>query len=83
MRVSDGSEPGELPQPRGRAEVRADPRFANVLLVAVSGYGRDEDRRRAREAGFDHHLTKPLPVAEINALIRSRDQTGPGRPPGR
>lgn len=54
-------------------KLREEPRLANVLLVAVSGYGQDDDRRRAREAGFDHHLTKPVPVSEINALIGSRE----------
>jgi len=54
-------------------KLREDPRLARLLLVAVSGYGQDDDRRRAREAGFDHHLTKPVPVADINALIGSRE----------
>jgi len=34
--------------------------LANLFLIALSGYGTDEDRRRAREAGFDLHLTKPV-----------------------
>ena len=55
-------------------KLREDPRLAHVLLVAVSGYGQDDDRRRAREAGFDHHLTKPVPVAEINALIGAHER---------
>jgi len=38
-----------------------------VRLIALSGWGEDEDRRRAREAGFDHYLTKP---AEPEALER-------------
>ena len=40
-----------------------------VLLVAVTGWGQDEDRRRAREAGFDHHLTKPVDPQAIARLI--------------
>ena len=31
-----------------------------AVIIAVSGYGQDEDRRRSREAGFDHHLVKPV-----------------------
>jgi CheY-like chemotaxis protein len=46
-----------------------------VLLVALTGYGRDEDRRRAFEAGFDHHLTKPADPEELRRLL------GAGRPP--
>jgi CheY-like chemotaxis protein len=38
-----------------------------AALVALTGWGQDDDRRRAREAGFDHHLVKP---AEIDALQR-------------
>ena len=38
---------------------------AGVTLIAVTGWGQDEDRRRSKEAGFDHHLTKPV---ELNAL---------------
>jgi CheY-like chemotaxis protein len=40
-----------------------------ALLVAVSGYGRDEDRRRSGEAGFDHHLTKPVDWDALLALL--------------
>jgi two-component system CheB/CheR fusion protein len=63
--------------------LRGNPRFANLLLLAVSGYGRDDDRRRSREAGFDHHLTKPVSVDELNALIVSQARKDPERPPGR
>lgn len=37
--------------------LRALPSLQATVLVALSGYGRDEDRRRAQAAGFDHHLT--------------------------
>jgi signal transduction histidine kinase len=40
-----------------------------VLLVAVSGWGQEEDRRRAEEAGFDHHLTKPAEPDALEELI--------------
>jgi CheY-like chemotaxis protein len=40
-------------------EVRRDPETAHACLVAVTGYGTDKDRERARRAGFDYHLTKP------------------------
>ena len=44
-------------------------RGQDVLLVAVTGWGQDEDRRKSREAGFDHHLTKPVDPEAINRLI--------------
>jgi CheY-like chemotaxis protein len=44
-----------------------------VFLVAVTGYGQPEDRRRAREAGFDAHLTKPVGVEQIDTILQALD----------
>ena len=44
-------------------------RHRDVLLVAVTGYGTDGDRARSREAGFDHHLVKPVDPATLRDLI--------------
>jgi CheY-like chemotaxis protein len=43
--------------------------LAGRLLVSVTGYGQDEDRRRAEEAGFDHHLTKPVDPDTLMRLV--------------
>jgi signal transduction histidine kinase len=40
-----------------------------VVLVAVTGWGQEEDKRRAREAGFDHHLTKPTEPEALERLV--------------
>jgi CheY-like chemotaxis protein len=40
-----------------------------VFLVALTGYGQDEDRRQAEEAGFDAHLTKPADPAILQKLL--------------
>ena len=40
--------------------LRSNPETRDILLVAVSGYGQEEHRRRSSEAGFDHHLVKPV-----------------------
>jgi CheY-like chemotaxis protein len=40
-----------------------------VLLVAVTGYCQDRDRRQAQEAGFDHHLSKPADPGELSRLL--------------
>jgi PAS domain S-box-containing protein len=40
-----------------------------LLLVALTGYGQDEDRRRSREAGFDHHLVKPVDFDELTRVL--------------
>jgi CheY-like chemotaxis protein len=50
--------------------IRAEPWGAAMVLVAQTGWGRDDDRRRSREAGFDHHLTKPVDPAALQALFR-------------
>jgi PAS domain S-box-containing protein len=42
-----------------------------IKLIAVTGWGQDEDRRRSAEAGFDHHLTKPLDLARLQAIFAS------------
>ena len=47
-----------------------------VVLVALTGWGQDEDRRRSRDAGFDHHLTKPPDPDVLDQLIADRMQSG-------
>ncbi len=61
-----------LPGKRGyeiAREIRADPALADTLLVAVTGYGQEQDKRRAQRAGFDHHLTKPVDEHVLETLI--------------
>ena len=48
---------------------RADRRADRTVIVALTGYGRDEDKARARNAGFDHHMTKPIDLAALSSLI--------------
>src|SRR6185503_14198500 len=40
-----------------------------TILIALSGWGQDADRRRSREAGIDHHLVKPVDVAVLRGLL--------------
>jgi PAS domain S-box-containing protein len=54
-----------------------------TVLVALSGYGRDEDKQRAKAAGFDEHMTKPVEPGRVDALL-ARFETlrrHPNRPP--
>jgi PAS domain S-box-containing protein len=51
--------------------VRQEPGLAGVVLVAISGYGRPEDRQRTREAGFDFHLIKPVGWDTLERLLGS------------
>lgn len=52
--------------------------LAGDLLVSVTGYGQEEDRRKAEEAGFDHHLTKPVNPDILQRLV-AQDDRGPAR----
>jgi two-component system CheB/CheR fusion protein len=49
--------------------VRGHPALEKVVLVALTGYGRDEDRRQALTAGFDHHLVKPIDPSILQDLV--------------
>ena len=49
--------------------IREQPWGANMILVAVTGWGQEEDRRRSREAGFDGHLVKPVDLDELMKLL--------------
>ncbi len=63
-----------LPEMDGYAvarALRADPSFAATALVALTGYGLASDHRRAIEAGFDMHLTKPAPIEDIEEVLRT------------
>jgi CheY-like chemotaxis protein len=50
-------------------KMRELPGLRDVRLVAVTGYGRSDDRLRAREAGFDDHLTKPVELAMLDRAL--------------
>ncbi|WP_437624044.1 hypothetical protein [Sorangium sp. So ce1151] len=41
------------------------------LLIALTGYGREDDRRRAQEAGFDMHFTKPIEPSSLESVLAS------------
>jgi signal transduction histidine kinase/ActR/RegA family two-component response regulator len=61
--------------------LRVKPEFRNVHIAAVTGWGQDEDRRKAREAGCDSHFTKPLSPAALGEMlskIANAQAVGPG-----
>jgi PAS domain S-box-containing protein len=49
--------------------LRARPETAHALLIAVTGYGQDQDRQRTKAAGFDHHLVKPADIKQLSAIL--------------
>jgi len=53
------------------AQLRKMVNVGSMILVAFTGYGQDEDRRRVRDAGFDYHLVKPLDAAQLEKILDS------------
>jgi signal transduction histidine kinase len=50
-------------------EIRRRPEWNDIWLVAVTGYGQESDKKRAKEAGFDDHLVKPISMANLECLL--------------
>ena len=66
--------------------IRAEPWGSEVLLIAQTGWGQEEDRRRTREAGFDAHLVKPIEPSALARLIQrlgAAERPGSDEPPPR
>jgi signal transduction histidine kinase/CheY-like chemotaxis protein len=66
-------------------KIRRNPNLAGVVLIAVTGWGQLQDRQRSHDAGFDHHLVKPVSLDnlhEIFGLQKSEQQNGSRLSPG-
>jgi PAS domain S-box-containing protein len=50
-------------------KLRANPAFDGLLLVALTGYGQEEDRQKSQQAGFDVHLVKPPALEQLHAVL--------------
>jgi signal transduction histidine kinase/ActR/RegA family two-component response regulator len=57
--------------------IRSDPAHQGLKLVAVTGWGQEEDRLRSRRAGFDHHLVKPTGVEALRAVMAGMRPAAP------
>jgi CheY-like chemotaxis protein len=60
------------------ARIREQPWGRHMALIALTGWGQEDDKRRAIEAGFDHHITKPvdsLVLEKLLALIQPQSRT--------
>ena len=51
------------------SRLRSDPSFVSTVLIAISGWGTDDVQRRARDAGFDFHLVKPVDLESVNRIL--------------
>jgi two-component system CheB/CheR fusion protein len=54
--------------------MRAMPELKDALLIAQTGWGQEEDRRRSMEVGFNAHLVKPIDPAALQELLKRREQ---------
>jgi CheY-like chemotaxis protein len=52
--------------------IRSMARGPETLLIALTGWGQAEDKRRAQAAGFDHHLTKPVDITLLENLMSAK-----------
>jgi signal transduction histidine kinase/PAS domain-containing protein/ActR/RegA family two-component response regulator len=59
--------------------MRATPHLAGVTIVALTGWGQDDDRRRSADAGMDRHLTKPVDPDEVRAIVATIATAGGSR----
>jgi CheY-like chemotaxis protein len=55
------------------AHLRKEETVKDATLIAISGYGQEEDLRLAKEAGFDHHLVKPIASADLFKLLEESE----------
>ncbi|HEY3968173.1 MAG TPA: response regulator [Planctomycetaceae bacterium] len=49
---------------------------SEIVLIALTGWGQEDDRRRSKEAGFDFHLTKPVELGALQEMLASRQKSG-------
>jgi two-component system, sensor histidine kinase len=59
--------------------IREQPEGRSLMLIALTGWGQEEDRRLASQAGFDHHLLKPADVSALKSLFMSIETSGGGK----
>ena len=50
-------------------QLRTQPETARAILIAITGYGQDQDRKKTAESGFDHHLVKPVNMEQLLPLL--------------
>jgi CheY-like chemotaxis protein len=58
-------------------QLRQQPTLKNVVLVAMTGYGQESDRKRSQEAGFDHHLVKPGDFGKVLQILATVSESLP------
>ena len=57
-------------------QIREQPWGKDMLLVALTGWGQDQDQRKSKDAGFDHHLVKPVDYEALRKILASAPSSG-------
>jgi PAS domain S-box-containing protein len=57
-------------------QLRGDPSLNGIVLIALTGWGTEDTKRRSREAGFDLHLTKPVEIKAIEGILARLGRSG-------
>jgi CheY-like chemotaxis protein len=63
--------------------IRGTPDHADVLLIALTGWGQENDQRRSRAAGFDHHVIKPVDIETLRDLLAQHPRRAEAHPADR
>jgi CheY-like chemotaxis protein len=62
--------PGRMDGYAVASALRDDPALSSAIRIAMTGFGQDQDQRRAMEAGFERHLTKPVDPELLERIVR-------------
>jgi CheY-like chemotaxis protein len=62
------------------SRIRANPEMQGIVLIAITGWGQLADRQRVQQAGFDHHLIKPIDFESALALLAAIAEQAPAQP---
>ena len=55
-------------------KIRQQQRSAPLLMIALSGWGQEDDRRKSKEAGFDHHFVKPVDIDSLTKVLLEHER---------
>ena len=59
---------------RSAVVIRSQVSGASIVIIALTGWGQEEDRRKSREAGFDHHMIKPIDYDALKDWLAQQER---------
>jgi CheY-like chemotaxis protein len=58
-------------------QIRSQPGGKDTILIALTGWGQNEDRRKTEAAGFDRHIVKPVTLSQLETILADLNPTAP------